>query len=251
MRGRSDYTSIGGLRMQFPPTEWTRVIEPALGQAIQNELPSRYWKPIYCYLRNKGYDNEEAKDLTQGFFTEIILDRGLARNVERSRGKFRTLLLTALDHYVISVARYEKRKKRRPAGLVVLDEAFPIPDSSLTDPQDAFDYGWAADLMARVLDELETECHQDGISKHWEVFQARVLLPITQNTEPPSLTDVCRDRGIADPTKASNMIVTVKRRFRQLLERHVRRFVESEAEVATEIQRLIDLFHSKAKIEKS
>lgn len=251
MRRCSDYTSMGGLRMQFPPTEWTQVIEPALGRAIQNELPVRYWKPIYCYLRNKGYGNEEAKDLTQGFFTEIILDRGLSKNVERSKGKFRTLLLTALDHYIVSVARYEKRKKRRPAALVVLDGELPIPDPSLADPQEAFDYGWAADLMAKVLDDLEAECDHDGMSKHWQVFRARVLLPITENTQPPSLPDVCRAHGIADPAKASNMIVTVKRRFKQLLERYVRPFVESDTEVASEIGRLIDLFHRKAKTEKS
>jgi len=32
------------------------------------EMLKTYWKPVYCYLRCKGYDNEQAKDLTQGFF---------------------------------------------------------------------------------------------------------------------------------------------------------------------------------------
>lgn len=250
MRRRDDYTSMGGLDIEFPATQWTRVIEPALGKALVSELPVRYWKPVYCYLRSKGYGNEEAKDLTQGFFTEI-LDRGLAKTVERSKGKFRTLLLTALDHYIISAARYEKRKKRRPANLVVLDDELSIPDPSLANPEEAFDYGWAVDLMARVLNELEAECQRDGMSKHWHVFRARILLPLMENIQPPPLPDVCRDCGIADPAKASNMIVTVKRRFKQLLERHVRRFVESDAEVPSEIGRLIDLFHSRAKAERS
>ena len=247
MRQPGEYTSMGGLGVLFPPTEWTRVIEPALGEAIQNELPARYWKPIYCYLRKKGYGNEEAKDLTQGFFTEIILDRGLFKNVERSKGKFRTLLLTALDHYAVSVARYQKRQKRRPASLTELDPDLPMPDTSRVDPQDAFDYGWAADLMARVLGDLEAECEQDGLHQHWQVFRARVLLPIVGHAEAPSLSDVCREHSISDPTKASNMIVSVKRRFRQLLERYVRRFVESDAEVEPEIRRLIDLFHGNAR----
>ena len=251
MRRRSDYTSMGGLNVRFPATEWTRVIEPALGEAILNELPNRYWKPIYCYLRSKGFGNEEAKDLTQGFFTEVVLDRGLFRNVERSKGKFRTLLLTALDHYVVSVSRDEKRKKRRPSLLITLDEQLPLPDSSLAGPEEAFDYGWAVDLMERTLDELERECVRDGMSEHWQVFRARVLLPIMENAQAPSLADVCRKCGVADPAKVSNMIVTVKRRFKQLLERDVRKFVESEAEVESEIERLIDLFHKKAAAEDS
>ena len=140
-----DQTSMGGTGGVFLTTHWSLIedskSDDERSRALIGLLLERYWKPVYFYLRRKGHDNEEAKDLTQGFFTEIILDRGLARKVERSKGKFRTLLLTALDHYVISVARYDKRKKRRPAALVVLDSEMPIPDPSLTDPRDAFDYG--------------------------------------------------------------------------------------------------------------
>ncbi|MEJ2703722.1 MAG: hypothetical protein P8Z79_14900 [Sedimentisphaerales bacterium] len=228
--------------MQFPPTEWTRVVEPSLREAIQNELPARYWKPIYCYLRRKGYSNEEAKDITQDFFTEIILDRGLFKNVERSKGKFRTLLLTALEHYVISFARFQKRKKRYPGPTVMLDEQTIVPDQSLTNPEDAFDYGWASQLLENVLNSLKIECDRDDLSTHWEVFNAKVLKPIIENTKPPSLEEICKKFNVTNNNKASNMIVTVKRRFRRLLEHHVRTFVESEAEVAREISRLIDVF---------
>ena len=248
MNHRDGYTSIGGYMMQFPPTEWTRVIEPSLGEAIQNELPARYWKPIYCYLRRKGYSNEEAKDITQDFFTEIILGRGLFRNVERSKGKFRTLLLTALEHYIISVARYQKRKKRYPGPTVVLDEQTIIQDSNLADPEDAFDYGWASQLLERVLNNLKIECDRDGVSTHWEVFNARILQPILTNTKPPSLGEICKEFNVTSASKASNMIVTVKRRFKRLLEHHVRTFVDSEGEVAREISRLIDVLSKNSAI---
>ena len=38
---------------------------------IVDRLLRRYWKPVYCYLRHKGYSNENAKDLTQGFFETV------------------------------------------------------------------------------------------------------------------------------------------------------------------------------------
>jgi hypothetical protein len=103
VRDRSDHSPLETTGTRFPATDWTGIIDPSSGQAIQQELSTRYWKPIYCYLRSKGYSDEDAQDLTQGFFAEIVLDRGLSRNIDRSKGKFRTLLLTALNHYAISV----------------------------------------------------------------------------------------------------------------------------------------------------
>lgn len=242
MAGAHDYTAIGGMNIRFPPTEWTRVIEPAVGQAIQTELIVRYWKPIYCFLRTRGYSNEQAKDLTQGFFTEIILDSNLFKNLDRSKGKFRTLLLTALNHYIIDVARHEKRRKRHPGMMVSLDTELQVSDTSLAEPEQAFDYGWAAGVLENVLADLRTECVNGGLTTHWEVFQARVLTPILEESPPPALSDLCKRLGIATEATASNMIVTVKRRFKQLLRRYVRRFVDSDADVDSEIVRLAGVF---------
>ena len=228
--------------MQFPPTEWTKVIEPALGETIQTELVTRYWKPIYCYLRMKGYQNEEAKDLTQGFFADIIMDSKLFKGIDRSKGKFRTILITALNHYIIDVARYNKRQKRHPGLIISLDDALLVPENDLTDPEQAFDYGWASDLLEQVLLDLKDECVAEGLIKHWAIFAARVLGPIMEETQAPSMAELCGKLDISSESKASNMVVTVKRRFKQLLKRHIRKFVDSDAETENEIYRLADIF---------
>lgn len=242
MSNRRDYTTMGGLNTQFPPTEWTRVIEPAIGQNIQKELVHRYWKPVYCYLRHKGCSNEEAKDLTQGFFTEIILDSNLFNSIDRSKGKFRSLLLTALNHYVIDVARHNKRLKRHPVILVSLEDDLSISTESLANPEAAFDYAWATDVLNETLKKLEAECRRDGLVQHWEVFQARILRPIFEQKSPESIRAICQRLGIVNEAKVSNMIVTVKRRFKQLLERNVGKYVDSNEDVNLEIRRLLDLF---------
>ncbi len=242
MRGARDYTSIGGQESRFPATEWTRVIEPALGRAIQDELVMRYWKPVYCFLRRKGHSNEEAKDLTQGFFTEIVLDSNLFKGIQRSKGKFRTILLTALEHYVIDVARRERRKKRRPAVLVSLEEDIYLADERVSDPEAAFDYAWAGQILQDVLKTLQAECLQDGLAQHWGLFNARVLVPTLENRPAPSLPELCARLGVESQAQASNMIVTVKRRFQQLLRRQVRQYVDSDADVDREIGRLGELF---------
>ena len=73
----------------------------------------------------------------------------------------------------------------------------------------------------------------------WHVFQARVLGPIMDRTPSLSLHDICHKYGIKDSTKASNMIVTVKRRFSTVLRKHLRDSVTSDEEVADELQEMM------------
>ena len=87
-------TDMGGAGQAFLTTHWS-IIENVgssdedRNQALIGLLLSKYWKPVYCYLRRKGYDNEQAKDLTQGFFHEVVLGRNLIQKADQSRGRFR------------------------------------------------------------------------------------------------------------------------------------------------------------------
>lgn len=105
-----EHTSIGGDRRTFETTHWSIVEkiksdDASCNKALVEELLGRYWKPVYCYLRQKGYNNEQAKDLTQGFFQEVVLGRKLVQQANHSKGRFRTFLLTALNRYLTSEYR--------------------------------------------------------------------------------------------------------------------------------------------------
>jgi len=251
MSKRHDKSNAGRWNGAFQTTHWTEIFDARSGdearrQATLRELLTRYWKPVYCYLRSKGYDNEEAEDLTQGFFHEVVLGRGLIQQADRSRGRFRTFLLKALDRYATDVLRTEKRKRRMPEGGLVRLEGtdwLSVPEPvHYTTPVEVFDYAWASALLDQVLAEVERQCRETGESVHWEVFRARVVLPIMDNVEPPSLAHLCAKHGISNEAKASNMIITVKRRFQAVLRRHVRRFVDSDADVNDEIRDLMRIF---------
>jgi len=245
-----DRTSMGGDKEGFETTQWTELLRArtddvarhreALGNILGN-----YWKPVYCCLRRKGFDNEEAKDLTQGFFHEIVLGRGLVQQADQAKGKFRTFLLTALDRYVTSAYRSETAKKRRPKdGVISLEgiESFSMPEPICDGtPDAAFHYAWASALLKGVIEEVRQECCKSGKATHWEVFQATVLAPIMEGAEVPTLADLCRKHGIAGETRASNMTITVKRCFQSVLRRHVRQFVDSESEVDGEIRDLMKI----------
>ncbi|MDP6636749.1 MAG: hypothetical protein QGG42_17760 [Phycisphaerae bacterium] len=254
--GRRDRTVMGGPDRKFETTHWTEILSArTLDQSRQREaigaVLARYWKPMYCYLRRKGSNNEEAKDLVQGFCQEIALGNNLIQQADPERGRFRTFLLTSLSRYASNVRRAGSTRKRSPAGtMFALDDvaATDMPElSQEASPDEAFNYAWASQLIDDVLTAVQTGCRNSGKGAHWEVFRERTVVPLMENTQPPSLTVLCAKYHIPDEAKASNMIITVKRRFQTELARQVRLAVGSDADVQQEIGDLLKILsHNRA-----
>jgi len=246
-----EHTSIGGRGEAFLTTHWSDIGKIAAdddtpNHDLLNHLLKKYWKPVYCFLRRKGYDNERAKDLTQGFFQEVVLTRNLIQCADQTRGRFRTFLLAALEQYLKRVHRKETSQKRIPKDkmfqLEQIDPAeMPEPVNGLTAEQ-SFNYAWVSDLLDKMLEEVQaTYCNQ-GKAVYWQLFHDRILQPIMENTSAPSLEEICEKYGLENATKASNMIITVKRRFRATLRRYLRQAVASNADVEEELKELIQIF---------
>jgi RNA polymerase sigma-70 factor (ECF subfamily) len=254
-----EYTSLGGTRRTFQTTHWTAIeklgsADDACNRALISDLLKAYWKPVYCYLRQKGHGNEEAKDLTQAFFHEIVLGRKLIQRADHTKGRFRTLLLTALDRYLTSVYRKQTAQKRMPQDkLVQLEHVgspdLPEPIGGLTS-EESFNYAWVSELLDQMLAEVEAECCKRGMIVHWQVFHARVVQPIMESTDPLSLAELCGRFGIEDGIKASNMIFAVKRRFQAAMKRHLRQSVASDAEIGEEIRGLTRFLEKKRQYNK-
>jgi len=248
MKG-SDRTKIGGSRSTFLVTQWSQInafagLNPDQQQAVLTDLVAAYWKPVYCYLRRKGYGNEDAKDLTQGFFHEVVMGRHLIEQADETRGRFRTLLLTALDRYVISVHRQQTASKRRPAIAVSLpDDAADALSVVATDmgPQEAFVYAWACDLIREVLADVQHRCTQDDKQVHWQLFYLRVVEPLFTGRPALPLGQLCEKFDVPTTVKAENMIVTVRRRFQTAMKDRVRQYVSSDNEVDQEIRDLMEI----------
>ena len=81
---------------------------------------------------------------------------------------------------------------------------------------------------------------------HWVLFHQRVVDPIMGGQSPKSLTDLSRKHGVEDAKKASNMIVTVKRRFRTALMQNVRRTLLSGDQASEEMEELLQYLPKSA-----
>jgi RNA polymerase sigma-70 factor (ECF subfamily) len=247
-KAERDTTTAGRPKGLFPTTQWTDIFEARSGdescrEAALGELLTRYWKPVYYYLRSKGRSPDAARDLTQGFFQEVVLGRGLVQKAERAKGRFRTFILTALNRYMTSVHRAERAKRRMPeGGLVSLDgiEGLNLPEPVCSPTaSDAFDYAWASAILDEVLAEVAAKCRAMGRNTYWEVFRAKVLAPILDNTEAPPLAEICAKFGVANEARASKMIFDVKCFFRDVMKNRIRQLVSSDDEVDDEIQYLM------------
>lgn len=251
MSVRNNRTTAGGANAAFQTTHWSEFLGVRSGdegqrQKTLGELLSRYWKPVYCYLRCKGYDREASKDLTQGFFHKVVLGRGLFERADRAKGRFRTFLLTCLNRYVAKIQRAGRAKRRVPeGGLVSLEHVnwLNVPEPAhCTTPSEVFDYAWASALLDQVLGAVRRKCCETGNRVDWELFRERFLTPILDNSEVPSLDCLSQKYGISKPAQASKMILRVKSVFRAALRREVRQLVDSDDELEDEIGYLMKIF---------
>lgn len=244
-----DRTDMRGAGETFLTTHWSMIegVQECQDKdrALIGLLLDRYWKPVYCWLRREGYSNEEAKDLTQCFFHEVVPGRRLLDRADPSKGRFRFFLLHALNQYLIDEQRRESAQKRIPkarlAHLEVIDPPSLPQAMTESDAEQCFNYAWKADLLDQVLTQLRVWYMQQGMETHWCLFRDRLVRPSLDDVVRPSLAGLCRQYEIVNETKASNMLRTAKRRFHTLLREYVRQTVIS-GEIADREQREVFKF---------
>jgi len=243
-----DETDMGGTAEAFLTTHWSLIEgikenkDPK--QSLIGLLLKRYWKPVYCYLRRTGYGNEQAKDLTQGFFHEVVLSRHLIERADPSKGLFRAFLLHALKQYIIDMSRRESiQAKIPPDRLITLEIAdLPVLPQTISkwSPEACFHYAWKSAILDQTLAAVEEDCLSAGQDTHWQVFRDHFLHPTLDGREPPPLKEICRRYGLTSEKTASNMVITVKRRFQRLLIKHLRSTVSSDTKAEEELRDFLE-----------
>ena len=157
----------------FPTTQWSMVLHAGAdtdtrAQAALEQLCGRYWYPLYVYVRRQGRPHHEAEDCTQEFLARLLAADGLAR-ARREHGRFRTYLLTALQHFLINDWQRTQAAKRGggrevlPLGVPDADERFAREpaDGALT-PDQAFDRSWVQGMIAGAAAALRAEYERSG-----------------------------------------------------------------------------------------
>jgi DNA-directed RNA polymerase specialized sigma24 family protein len=226
----------------FVTTRWSLIVR-ARGEGKEavvalEQLCRDYWPPLFIYARRQGLSPHDAQDAVQGFIAHLLERKDLAA-ADQEKGRFRSYLLTAFKHFLISQARGENSMKRGGSAVSIsLDtNASELHDApELTDaatPDKAYDRSWAQHLMTRALQRLEGE--------HRTPPQARLLSALR-----PTLMDGGRILHEAElsaqlgmtPGALAVAATRLRRRYRTLIEEEVKQTLADPSDWQEEMKAL-------------
>ena len=234
---------------EFVTTRWSLILSAAnLTNEEQKardalaELCRTYWRPIFLFVRARGYSIEDAQDLTQDFFVTILKNDWL-QHADRNRGRFRSLLLKSLQNFLINAAEKSHTRKRGGGVEFVswddwLAEApsqlsIPIQALDSLPPERIFDLTWATTVVEHAFQRLREECESKG--KLW-LFQA-LSSYLTNERDEVSYAELSAQLGIAE-TGVKKQLHNMRQSYRSLLRDEVSQTVEDPADVDDEIRYL-------------
>lgn len=240
---KSDSSAPARPQAVFVTTSWSVVLTAARSdttraQAALEHLCRTYWYPVYAYMRRRGCSPEDAQDLTQAFFLSLLKSNFLAR-ADRSRGRFRSFLLGAVNHFLANEwakAGAQKRgggRKLLSLDLAAAERRFDLEPAHPDTPNKAFDREWAGTLLDTVLTRLETEYRQENKAALFDALKQ--TLAGASETQPYA--------AIAAGLRMSEGAVRVavhrlRGRYRELLHTEIADTVESPDEVKSELRHL-------------
>jgi DNA-directed RNA polymerase specialized sigma24 family protein len=240
----------------FPTTSWALVLSARGSRADLEVLLRAYWSPVYAFIRAKGFSHHDASDMTQEFLAEVLVGRDLIAKADPMRGRFRSFLKSALRNFLIDQHRRASAKRAAPSTPISSVDAGPeaIDPASIDqgtargrrsaggDPATAFDRQWAAAVLALTIERTEAACKQDGMEQQWAAFRAVILAPLSSRVKSPPMDELAERLGAASPAQVSNMIQTVKRRFRRTLQQVVAETVTDPNDIESELAALQRFF---------
>ena len=154
----------------FATTHWSVVLAAGRGEDADaaealEQLCRTYWYPLYVFIRRRGHDPEDAQDLTQEFFARF-LRKEYFRLADPARGRFRTFLAHALEHFLVNEWKRARRVRRgggtAPLSLEIagVEERYARESAATMSPEEAYGRRWATTLLDQVLDSLQQEYAQ-------------------------------------------------------------------------------------------
>lgn len=233
----------------FATTRWTLVLAAGddvspQGREALEQLCRGYWFPLYAYVRRRGHDADAAQDLVQGFFARLLERNDLA-GLTREGGKFRSFLLTALNHFLAN--EHERAQAQKRGGgreLISLDDdsaedRYQREPAHAESPDRLFERQWALALMEDALRRLTEE---QAANNRADFFAA--LRPFLSREPEPGEYATLSDRlGLAPGTLAVQ-VHRLRERYRQLVRAAVADTVDSPLEIDAEMRHLLAALHA-------
>ncbi len=231
----------------FPTTRWTSVLnvletdDQALRQEALANLCRDYWYPLYAFARRLGRNQEDAEDLTQGFFV-YALEHDVFSLADRNLGTLRTFLLRVFQRYIGDVRDREMAQKRGGGRQLValnLEDAETLYARDLaTDetPELLFDRTWAQSLLRAALAALAASEQSAGRVQQFEMLQS-FLTPDAVSDQ--GYEEAARAVGLT-PEATRQAVSRLRKKFRESLREQIAATLHEpdDARIDTELNAL-------------
>ena len=188
---------------RFETTRWSLVLavrdrESPDAAAALATLCETYWYPVYAFIRRSGRSSDDARDLTQAFFTRV-LEKGYFGQARQERGRFRSFLLSSVRHFLANEHDWLHARKRggdvphlslevaRGEDVYQID---PVDDAT---PERLYDQRWARTVLDAAMARIKRRYEKTGRADLW-----RRLLPYLTGDEPASYAALATETGATE-----------------------------------------------------
>jgi RNA polymerase sigma-70 factor (ECF subfamily) len=228
---------------RFPETQWSLVLragqaETPLTRDALNTLCKRYWYPIYAFIRRKGNDPEQARDLTQQYFCQL-LNKGALAKVDPARGRFRSFLRKDCENFLRDDHRRKTAAVRDPGAPIFSIDVGTAEGRYLVEPAHGetaevlFERNWARTLLDRVLNSLSERYEKQG--KRMRFDQIKIVLTEPGRAVPYS--EIAKRLGTSEEAVAT-AVHRLRRRYRTILRAEIASTLADPADIDDEIREL-------------
>jgi RNA polymerase sigma-70 factor (ECF subfamily) len=232
------------MQTRFATTSWTQVLAAREGASTESRqalegLCHVYWYPLYTFVRRQGHDAEDARDLTQAYFAEL-LDKGYLKDYDPKRGRFRVFLAASMRNFLSKERDKARAWKRGGRADVISFDAQEVEGRYRLEPQDRltpeqiYERRWALTVLERTLGRLRREQEDADRGREFRALEGY----LTGEASRTSYREVAADLGNTEGAVKMS-IYRLRQRFGQLLRAEIAETVSSPSEVDDEVRHLL------------
>jgi len=228
----------------FVTTQWSVVLtaggsDTTRAREALAKLCGTYWYPLYAYVRRRNFSPPDAEDLTQEFFARF-LEHDWVGDADREKGRFRTFLLSAMNHFLAN--EWDKaRAQKRGGGALLFPLQFDTAETrygrepaDIATPEQQFERRWALTLLEEAVHRLRTEYEKEGKA---ELFAALNPCLVGDRTSQPY--QELAKKLVLSESAVKSAVHRLRQRYRQLLRDEIAHTVARPGEVEEELRHLV------------
>lgn len=235
---------------RFQTTRWSVVLQAgeAGGEPSRQalaELCDAYWYPVYGFVRGQGHREQDAKDLTQAYFAEL-LDKEFLQGLHPEAGRFRAFLLVSIRNFLSHQRDHARALKRGGAhptvalDLALAEKHLSTEQSGEHSPERSFEMRWARTLVRRSLERLESEFAEAGQTDRFTLL--RGFMVDDGPTRP--YAEIAEQLGVTE-NAVKTMVRRLRHRFGVVIRAEVAQTVGEHEDVDEELRHLLQVLENR------